>query len=279
MVALALVLALGSGLTFGAADFAGGLAARRAPATSVTLVSQAVGLAVLAVLLAFLPGEPTPAAFGAGALAGIAGALGLIAYLRALALGPMGVVAPLASVVGVMVPVAAGVALGERPSLLATLGIVLGVAAVSVVAGGRRLERRAGLSTGPLLALAGGASFGVFFVLLDRTPEGSGLWPLVGARGSSLALLALIVGISRAPLPRRPDMPLVAMSGALDMTANILFLLATRVGLLTIAALLTSLYPVVVVVLARQMLAERLGRPQVVAVGLSLAAVAVITIG
>lgn len=276
---MGLVLALGSGLTFGAADFAGGLAARRAPATSVTLVSQAVGLAVLTVLLAFLPGEPTVAAFGTGGLAGIAGALGLIAYLRALALGPMGVVAPLASVVGVMVPVAAGVAFGERPSLLATVGIVLGVMAVSVVAGGRRVERRAALSTGPLLALAGGASFGVFFVLLDRTPDGSGLWPLVGARGSSLLLLALIVAISRAPLPSRAAMPLVAVSGALDMTANILFLLATRAGLLTIAALLTSLYPVVVVLLARHLLAERLGRPQAVAVGLSLAAVAVITVG
>lgn len=275
---MALLLALGSGVTFGAADFAGGLAAKRAPAVSVTLVSQAVGVVVLVVLIPLLPGSPSVSAFSTGALAGVAGALGLVAYLRALALGPMGLVAPLASVVGVMVPVTAGILLGERPSVLASCGIALGVLAVGVVAGGRRIERQ-GPSAGPLLALLGGAGFGVFFILLDRTPDGSGLWPLVGARASSLVLLLLLVGITRSALPPRDAVPLVLVSGALDMLANVLFLLATRIGLLTIAALLTSLYPIVVVVLARHLLAERLGRPQAVAVGLSLAAVAVITVG
>lgn len=275
---MALLLALGSGLSFGAADFAGGLATKRSSAVGVTLVSQAIGLLVVVPLLTVLPGHPSTGAFGYGALAGLAGSLSLVAYLRALALGPMGVVAPLASVMGVMVPVAAGVALGERPSALAIVGIVLGVAAVAIVAGGRRVERRATMSTGPLLALLGGAGFGVFFVLLDRTPDGSGLWPLVGARASSLVMLVVLVAVLRAGLPGRDTIALVALSGAMDMLANILFLLATRTGLLSIAALLTSLYPVVVAVLARHVLAERLGRPQLVAVGLALLAVAVITI-
>lgn len=290
---MALVLALGSGLTFGVADFAGGLAAKRASATSVTFVSQAIGLIVLLPLLGVLPGTPSVAAFVSGGLAGIAGALGVVAYLRALALGPMGVVAPLASVVGVMVPVVVGVVAGERPSLLAALGIAVGLIAITVVAGGGRrtedqdtggrpansaasvdLDRR-----GPLLALAGGAAFGVFFVLLDLTPTGSGLWPLVGARVASLALMGSAVALVSRTLPPRDAMPMVAASGALDMLANILFLLATRAGLLTISALLASLYPVVVVVLARQLLAERLRRPQVVAVVLALLAVGVITVG
>ena len=269
---MALLLALSSGLSFGAADFAGGLAAKRSPAVSVTLVSQAVGVIVLVLLVGVLPGRPTTAAFTTGALS-------LVAYLRALALGPMGVVSPLASVAGVMVPVAAGVALGERLTVPATVGIVLGIVAVTIVAAGRRVERRAVLSTGPLLALLGGAGFGIFFVLLDRTPDGSGLWPFVGARASSLVMLGIIVAVGRAGLPSRDAMPLVAVSGGLDMLANILFLLATRTGLLTIAALLTSMYPIVVVVLARHLLAERLGRPQQVAVALSLAAVGVITVG
>lgn len=276
---MALLLALGSGLSFGAADFAGGLATKRSSAAGVTLVSQAIGVAVLVPLLTALPGRPSAGAFAYGGLAGIAGALSLIAYLRALALGPMGVVAPLASVVGVMVPVASGIALGERPSALAIVGIALGVVAVAIVAGGRPAERRAAVSTGPVLALLGGAGFGVFFVLLDRTPDGSGLWPLIGARGSSLVMLLVLVTVLRAGIPCRDTMSLVAVSGVMDMVANILFLLATRTGLLTIAALLTSLYPVVVVVLARHLLAERLGRPQKVAVALSLAAVAVITVG
>lgn len=276
---MALLLALGSGMSFGAADFAGGLAAKRSPAVSVTLVSQAVGVVVLVLLMGLLPGRPSMAAVTTGALAGVAGALSLVAYLRALALGPMGVVAPLASVAGVIVPVAAGIALGERPTTLATVGIVLGIVAVAVVAAGRRVERHAVMSTGPLLALLGGAGFGVFFVLLDRTPDGSGLWPFVGARTSSLVMLGIIVAVSRSGLPSRDALPLVAVSGGLDMLANILFLLATRSGLLTIAALLTSMYPIVVVVLARHLLAERLGRHQQVAVALSLAAIAVITVG
>lgn len=291
-----MLLALGSGMTFGIADFVGGLAAKRASAVSVTLVSQAVGLALLAALLGVLPGAPSGAAFSSGALAGLAGAGGLLAYLRALAIGPMGVVAPLASVVGVMLPVAVGIAAGERPSALAAVGIVLGLVAVSVVAGGGRrvehpttarvraapsigmLDRLGGASTGPLLAAIGGAGFGVFFVLLDRTPDGSGLWPLVGARGSSLVMLVALLLITGSSLPSRATMPMVAASGVLDMGANILFLLAARSGLLTIAALLTSLYPVVVVVMARQFLAERLGRPQIASVALSLAAIAVITV-
>lgn len=275
---MALVLALSSGMTFGAADFVGGLAAKRAPATTVTLVSQALGLVVLAALLPLLPGQASIAAFTSGALAGVAGCVGLVAYLRALALGPMGVVSPLASVLGVMVPVVAGLVAGERPTLLATVGIVLGVAAVTVVAGGIPGAQR-WTAAGPVLALAGGGAFGVFFVLLDLTPSGSGLWPLVGARLSSLTLLSAVVIMTRQAWPSRAVLPGVALSGVLDMVANVLFLLATRTGLLTITALLTSLYPVVVVVLARQVLAERLGRPQVVAVGLSLAAVGVITVG
>jgi drug/metabolite transporter (DMT)-like permease len=275
---MSVVLALGAGLTFGAADFTGGLAAKRTPAVAVTLVSQTVGVAVLVLLMKLLPGTASPAAFISGALAGIAGALGLVTYLRALALGPMGVVAPLASVAGVSVPVAAGVVLGERLSSLAILGIVLGALAIILVAGGQRVERRAVVSAGPALALLGGAAFGVFFVLLDRTPDGSGLWPLIGARASSLVLLALIAAVGRVALPSRAALPLIALSGGLDMLSNILFLFATRTGLLTISALLSSLYPIVVVVLARQLLAERLGRPQVAAVALAMLAVALITV-
>jgi EamA domain-containing membrane protein RarD len=105
------------------------------------------------------------------------------------------------------------------------------------------------------------------------------VWPLVGARASSLTLLALLAGAVGGGWPSRRNMPMVAASGALDMLANVLFLLATRAGLLTISALLASLYPVVVVVLARHVLAERLRRPQVLAVVLALIAVATITIG
>jgi drug/metabolite transporter (DMT)-like permease len=278
---MALVLALASGVTWGIGDFVGGLAAKRASATTVTLVSQALGLVVLLALLWVLPGEPSGAAFTSGAIAGLAGALGLVSYLRALALGPMGVVAPLAAVVGVIVPVLAGLAAGERLSALAAAGIGLGLAAIVAVAagGGHRPAQRSAGMAGPLLALAGGVSFGAFFALLDLTPDGSGLWPLVGARMSSLTLMTVLVAMTRGAWPSRRAVPMVAASGILDMLANVFFLLATRAGLLTISSLLASLYPVVVMVLARQVLAERLRRPQVVAVGLALLAIAAITVG
>jgi drug/metabolite transporter (DMT)-like permease len=278
---MALVLALGSGLTFGIADFAGGLAAKRASVTTVTLLAQAIGLAVLLPLLGLLPGTPSVEALVAGAFAGIAGALGLLAYLRALALGPMGVVAPIAGVVSVMVPVVAGLLTGERLSWLAAVGIGLGLTAIVVVATGgrRRTDGPNAGATGPLLALVAGAAFGAFFVLVDLTPAGSGMWPLVGARASSLTLLGILAVTIGGGWPPRQTIPMVATSGALDMLANILFLLATRAGLLTISALLASLYPVVVVVLARHVLAERLRRPQILAVGLALTAIAVITVG
>jgi drug/metabolite transporter (DMT)-like permease len=192
----------------------------------------------------------------------------------------MGVVAPLASVVGVIVPVLAGLVVGERPSTLAVAGIVVGLVAITVVAAGgvKEAGTRGVTVAGPLLGLLAGLAFGIFFVALDLTPPGSGLWPLVAGRLVSVPLLGLIVALAGQQLPRRPAVPMVALSGGLDMLANILFLLATRAGLLTISALLASLYPVVVVVLARQLLAERLRGPQIVAVVLALLAVAVITV-
>jgi drug/metabolite transporter (DMT)-like permease len=275
---MALLLGLGAGLSFGAADFVGGLAAKRSPATTVTVLSQVAGFIVLLAVLPFLGGTVSAAALGFGALAGIAGSLGLVAYLRALAAGPMGLVAPITSITAVAVPVVAGLVAGERLSILATGGLVLGLVAIGIVAGGGGRTREAG-SAGPLLAVVGGLLVGAFLVLLDHTPDTSGLWPLVGARLASLTMLGLWAFATRAELPSRVNLRLIVGSGILDMSANVLFLLATRAGALTVTSLLVSMSPVVIVLLARQVLAERLHRSQVTAVALSLVAVAAVTIG
>jgi drug/metabolite transporter (DMT)-like permease len=275
---MALLLALGAGLSFGAADFVGGFAAKRTPAATVTLLSQVAGFAVLLAVLPLVGGVPSTAALGYGALAGIAGCLGLVAYLKALAAGPMGLVAPITSVIGVAVPVVVGVVAGERLSALATAGLVLGVVAIGVVAGGGGRSRSVS-SSGPALALVGGVMVGVFLVLLDLTPDNSGLWPLVGARLASLTVLGSWALARRATLPTRLDLRPIALSGVLDMTANVLFLLAARAAPLTLASLLTSMSPVVIVLLARHVLAERLHRTQVAAVALSLVAIAAVTVG
>lgn len=275
---MALLLALGAGVSFGTADFVGGLAAKRTPATTVTVLSQAAGFAVLLLALPWVSSVPSAAALGFGALAGVAGSLGLVAYLRALAAGPMGVVAPVTSVVATAVPVTAGLLAGERLSALATAGLVVGVVAIGIVAGGGGRTRGDG-AAGPALAVVGGLLVGAFLVLLDQTPDDSGLWPLVGARLASLTMLGTWLVATRAALPTRVDLRLIALTGVLDMGANVLFLLATRAAPLTITSLLVSMSPVVIVLLARQVLAERLGRSQVAAVALSLVAIAAVSAG
>lgn len=275
---MGLLLALGAGLSFGAADFVGGFAAKRTPATTVTALSQVFGFAVLLAAMPLVGGTPSAAALGFGALAGIAGSLGLVAYLKALAAGPMGLVAPVTSVVGAAVPVVVGLAAGERLSSIATAGLLLGLLAIGIVAGGGGRSRGAG-TQGPLLALLGGVLVGAFLVLLDQTPDGSGLWPLVGARMASLTMLGAWAFATKATLPSRHELKPIALAGVLDMSANVLFLLATRAAPLTLASLLTSMSPVVIVLLARKVLAERLHRTQIAAVALSLVAIAAVTAG
>ena len=275
---MAVVFALGAGVAFGTADFVGGLAAKRSPASTVTVLSQVAGFAVLLAVLPFLPGHPSTPALVLGAFAGIAGSLGLVAYLKALAAGPMGLVAPVTSVCGVAVPVAAGLVAGERLSIIATGGLVLGLVAIGIVAGGGG-RTRAGGAAGPVLAVVAGLMIGIFLVLLDHTPAGSGLWPLVGARLASLTMLGTWAFATRAALPSRVNLRLIVASGVMDMAANVLFLMATRAAALTVTSLLVSMSPVVIVLLARQVLAERLHRSQVAAVALSLVAVAAVTIG
>lgn len=270
---MAVQFALPSAVTFGVADFAGGLASRCNPVVLVTALSQLAGAAVLVPALLLLPGVPSPTATGFGALAGIAGALGLGLYLRGLAVGPMGVVAPLSSLVGAGLPLGAGVLRGERPGGITLVAIGMALLAIGLATAG---SRGSAALHGVLLGLASGVGFGLFFIALDATPPGSGLWPLLAARAASIALLGvlLLAGVARAR-PSRPG--LIALSGALDMAANILFLLATRAGSLSVSAVLVSLYPVVVVVLARVVLHERLTAAQITSVGLALSASALLS--
>jgi drug/metabolite transporter (DMT)-like permease len=278
---VALLLSLGSALTFGAADFLGGLASRRADAVPVAATSQLVGLLVVAAAMPLLSGTASTAALAWGGIAGVGGSLGLITYFRALSIGVMGVTAPLASLVGAAIPVAVGIGVGERPALTAAVGVVLGVVATVLVSrtpAGEEEAARPGTRRGIALAVAAGLLFGLFFVALDRAPDDSGLWPLVGARAVGLVLLGGVLAARRPGVPDRRAAATAAVSGVLDMAANVLFLLATRQGLLTLTAVVTSLYPVGVVVLAWLVLRERLVRSQVAGMLLALVATALIAV-
>lgn len=194
-------VALPAALAYGIADFAGGLAARRAPVLVVTVIAQAAGLLTLLATVWALPGRPSVAALGLGAAAGVAGATGLLLYLRALAMGPMGVVAPLSAVVGAGLPLVVGLATGERLGPVTIVAIFVALVAIVLATAGTR--RDAAASTGLVLGLVAGVGFGLFFAILDVTPDDSGLWPLLGGRVVSVALLAVLVLRHRLPLPTR----------------------------------------------------------------------------
>jgi drug/metabolite transporter (DMT)-like permease len=260
-------IALPTAVAYGVADFAGGLAARRAPVLAVTAVVQLAGLIALLPVAVLVPGRPSVAGLALGGLAGIAGGAGLLLYLRALALGPMGVVAPLSAVVGAGLPLAVGVLGGERPGPVTMLAVA--VALVAIVLATASTGRDTGGRLGPVLGLAAGVGFGGFFIVLDATPPDSGLWPLVAGRVLTVAVLGALVAVRRSGA--RPTR-LMIVSGVADTAANAGFLLATRLGDLGVSAVVVSLYPVVVVLLARIVLGERLSPLQLTGAGLALGA-------
>jgi drug/metabolite transporter (DMT)-like permease len=276
---MAVLLALLGALVYGFSDFAGGLATRRATALAVVFSGQAAGVALLAVLLVVVPGRFDPGSIAWGAAAGLSGALALLVFYRALAAGSMTVVAPLTAVTAAVVPVVGGILLGERPSLLALAGVLLAVSAILLVGAERgRLPTAAMLrGRGVGGALLAGAGFGLLFVLLSRAAPDSGFWRLAGARVASLGLLSLVALVSRRSLVPRGAAPLLVIAGGIgDMVANLLFVLASRIGLLSIVGALLALYPAGTVLLALGVLRERLHLVQVV--GLVVAGVGVVLI-
>lgn len=279
---MAVVLALLGAVVYGAADFAGGLASRRTAALAVVFCGQLASVVLLAVLLVAVPGRVDAVSIAWGAAAGLSGALALLLFYRSLAVGAMTVVAPLTAVMAAVVPVVAGVALGERPSPLALAGVVLAVAAVVLVGAeegrlpGVRMLRGPGVA-GALLA---GSGFGLLFVLLSRSAEDSGFWPLAGARAASLLLLGVVALLAgRSVLARGASPLLVVGSGVGDMAANLLFVLASRIGLLSVVGVLLALYPAGTVLLAVLVLRERLHPVQLAGLGVATAGVVLIAVG
>ena len=279
---MAVLLAVLGALVYGSADFAGGLATRRAAAVAVVFCGQAAGAVLLLVLLVVVPGRFDPPSIAWGAGAGLCGALALLVFYRALATGSMTVVAPLTAVTAAIVPVVGGIALGERPSALALVGVLLAVAAILLVgAEGGRLPTAAMLrGRGVAGALLAGAGFGLLFVLLSRAAPDSGFWTLAGARLASLVLLAVVALVTRRSLVARGAAPLIVIaSGVGDMAANLLFVLASRIGLLSIVGVLLALYPAGTVLLALVVLRERLHALQVAGLAVASTGVVLIALG
>jgi drug/metabolite transporter (DMT)-like permease len=272
------ILATACAVVYGTADFFGGLATRRSQVLSVVVLSQLAGLALILGLLPLLPGAFDGRALAWGLAAGLAGAAGLVLFYRALATGVMSVVAPTTAVTSAALPVTFGLATGERPTVWALVGVALALGAVLLVSQEGSAGKRGSLAS-VLAALAAGAGFGGFFILLSMAPHEAGLWPLVGARLSSISLVALLALLTRRALKPGPgSLHIIVAAGVLDMAANVLYLLAQQDGLLSLVAVLVSLYPASTLLLARQVLGERLRAVQISGVACALVAVALIAV-
>jgi uncharacterized membrane protein len=273
---MGIILGLAAALLYGGSDFAGGLASRKLGAVPVNVVGSFVAAALAWVALLAIGGPgPTVHAVAWGLVSGLGGGVGTTMLYRGLARGQMTVVGPVSAVAAAGVPVAAGIALGERPTVLALAGVLVALPAIVLVAASGSLRGMFG--SGMTDGLAAGAAFGVMFIGLAQAGQGAGLWPVASEQTSSL-LLVLAIAI-RSGVPLRPAIRAAgwpALVGASGMTATLLYFYATHFAMLATAAVLVSLYPGVTVLLARVLLHERFSPVQ--RAGLSLCTLAVVAI-
>ncbi len=275
---MGILLALAAAVLYGSSDFGGGLASRRLGALRVSVTGSAVA-ALAAWVTLILVGGPGPSlrAVAWGLASGLAGGAGTLVLYRGLARGQMSVVGPLSAVGAAVVPVVAGVALGERPSLLSVAGVLVALPAIVLVAasGSVRGKLGAGLFDG----LAAGLAFGILFIGLAQAGRNAGLWPVASEQTGALLITLAVAVKTREPLRiplRAAGLPVLA--GASGMAATLAYFYATHFSMLAIAAVLVSLYPGVTVLLARTVLHERFTPAQRAGLGLCALAIAAIAL-
>ncbi|MFF3953506.1 EamA family transporter [Streptomyces sp. NPDC001890] len=271
---LALLLALGSSLAYGCADFLGGLGARKAHVLRTVMIAAPASLAVELLLWPVLGASFSLGALGWGAASGVVSAAAFALLYRTLAIGPMNVLSPVTALVSAALPVGVGLLQGEHLGAAGLVGLPLALFAVVLVSAGRGAGIARPSRTALLLALGAGAAIALQLIFLHQAPSDSGVAPLIIGRAVSSAITLALAGLMYRRLgPERPAYAMSAAAGVLDSMANLMFLLAARSGDLTVVAVITALYPAGTVLLARGVLAERIHRGQLV--GLGTAAVAV----
>jgi drug/metabolite transporter (DMT)-like permease len=278
---IAVLLALLGAASYGVSDFIGGIFGKRASAWAVAATGGLGGAGAALILALLNPGDPSLADLAWGAAAGVGNGTGTAFLYRGLASGRMGVVAPVSGVLAVILPVVVGVATGERPGWLVWLGIVSAVPAIWLVA----REPDAGVPSGPVGSGArdgvlAGLGFGALFTCLGQIPDGAGFWPLVLNQAVGVVVVAIAASLLGAVwVPREAAAWGGALAGVLGGIATTAFLLATHHGLLSVSAVLTSLYPAFTVLLAALVLRERVHRLQAWGLGLCGLAVVLVAMG
>lgn len=273
---MTVVLALASALAYGLSDFIGGLTTRRLDVWTTAAFAQVVSLVTVTPVALLAAGSPTTGDLAWGLLAGVGSAGGTMFLYRGLSRGRMSVVAPVSAVGSAIVPVVVAVLTGERPAALAWVGVACAFPAIWLVsqAGDDPLPGAASMRSSLVDGVLAGAGFGLLFVALGQVPESAGLHPVVAMQASSvLVLMVAAHAVGNGLRWRRDSVPGPLAAGVLAGAATVLFQLATQSGLLTVASVLTALYPATTVVLAAALLKERIAGRQ--ALGLAMAAVAV----
>lgn len=276
---IALLLALGSSLAYGCADFLGGLGARKAHVLRTVMIAAPASLVVELLLWPFLGASFSAGALGWGAASGVASAAAFALLYRTLAIGPMSVLSPVTALVSAMLPVSVGLFQGERLGVAGLVGLPLALAAVVLVSAGHGSGAVRPSRTALLPALGAGAAIALQLVFLHQAPSDSGVAPLIIGRAvSSAVTLGAAALMMRRLGSERPARAVSAAAGVLDSVANLLFLLAARSGDLAVVAVITALYPAGTVLLARGVLAERIHRGQLIGLGTAAAAVSLLAL-
>jgi len=285
---LTAILGLGTAVFFGAADFLGGLAAGRILAIRASALSALAGLIVLTAAQPIFGGTWSTGALVWGVIAGVVAACTVALLYASLAIGPMSILAPLLAVVAAIVPVVYGLASGEQLALTGSAGIVVALAAVVLVGFVPHTGAVRPRVSGIVLAILAGATMGTGIIVLDNTPDDSGILPLVVGRVVAVTVLLAAVVAVAARGPRRAGgwrggwvggIRLGLAGGVLAATADVFMLTGVRVGDVSIIGILAALCSAVTVVLAAVVLRERLAPPQVVGLVLAVAAAGLFAIG
>ena len=277
---LAFAISLGSAFSWGVSDFLGGLTSRRLPVLAVLAVSQPAGLVLVAVMILVFGADPISAdKFAIAALAGAASLGGLWAFYAAMAMGTVSVVAPIASL-GVVVPVAIGLARGDSPAAIQLIGLIPAIAGVMILSYEEHPEHGGVARRAIILAILAGLGFGIFFTALDiASPDRPG-WAILAVRVGGVSVVAIALLITRPRLAAvSGSIAVLLVIGFFDVLANALFAVASTKGVLPVVAVGGSMYPAFTIALATFVLRERLARVQWAGVVLALLGVALIAAG
>jgi drug/metabolite transporter (DMT)-like permease len=285
---LTVIVGLASALVYGAADFLGGTASRRISPVRVTAIAAVTGFVVLGAALPVVGGNWSREAVLLGALSGVTGAVAIGLLYACLAIGPMSILSPLTAVVSAIVPVTIGLVGGERLGAIGYLALVLALVAVVLVGFVPEKGAVRPRLVGVVMAVGSGIAIGAFLVIVDQTPDDSGLVPLVLNRAVSGAILFAAVGVLLLVARRRgsgadargwlPGLRLAILCGIVDAAANTGLLLGLRLGELSVMAVLTALYPAGTIILAAIVLKERIAPVQIVGLVLAVAAGAMLAL-